>query len=164
MATPHNTLPIGTERKQSSGYVLIKNPEHPLAFKNGGRRGWVARHRLRYYEHVQGEEQRCHYCGYGPMPWQGHYTTAINIDHINEIKGDDRLDNLTAACFWCNLLKSGWPLTHDEHQESIKRYSHIPPHLRPTPIGVLVEAWGIGPVDVCHNLELLKMSRQEGMF
>ena len=53
---------------------------------------------------------------------------AFEIVHINEIKGDDRLDNLTTACSWCNVLKSGWPLTYAEHMHAIDTYAHIPPH------------------------------------
>jgi hypothetical protein len=163
MPTPTNALPIGTER-ENNGYVLVKQPDHPLAFQNSGRRGWVPRHRLRYYDHVQGEEQRCHYCGYGPLPWQGHYRLAINIDHINETKGDDRLENLRPSCFWCNLLKSGYPLTHDEHQAAIQRWKHHHPNDRPSPMTILVEEWGIGVIDIYHNLELVKAQQGEGMF
>lgn len=163
MAKPPNSLPIGTQRPKKNGYWEIKAPHHPLAYSGNGRSGWVIRHRMMWYDHVQGEEQHCHYCGYGPLPWRGDWRTAINIDHINEIKGDDRIENLRPSCSWCNLLKSGWPLTYDEHLEAIQKWGHIKPERRPSALAVLVEAWGISYSDVYYNLSLQRTD-EEGMF
>jgi len=155
----HNALPVGTERQESDGYWSIKQPDHPLAYTNNGRRGWVKRHRMVLFDHVNGQEQTCVYCNYGPLPWRGQYRTAINIDHFNEIKGDDRIENLHPSCYWCNLLKSGWPLTFEEHWRSINRYGHISPWDRPHPFEVLKEEWGIGHIDIAYNLELNRAQR-----
>lgn len=155
----HNAKPIGTQQQELDGYWIVKQPNHPLAYLANGRTGWVKRHRMIYFDHVNGEEQHCLYCGYGPLPWRGHYRTSINIDHFNEVKGDDRIENLLPACFWCNLFKSGWPLTFEEHWRAINRYAHIAPQNRPNPYDLLQEEWGIGGVDITYNLELNRQQR-----
>ena len=153
-------LPIGTIRQRDQrGYKTIKDPTHPLAATRGGNKGWVPHHRWLAYNHVNGQPQSCAYCGHGPMPWTGGTHHAINIDHINEIKGDDRLDNLTFACSWCNMFKSAWPLAYHEHMHAIDTYGHLPPQQRPTPMNVLIDQWMIPSNDILHNLQLNRESR-----
>jgi hypothetical protein len=153
-----NALPVGTERQESDGYWIVKQPDHPLAYATGGRKGWVFRHRMMLFDHVNGRQQRCVYCEYS-LPWQGGWKNSINVDHFNEIKGDDRIENLHPSCYWCNLLKSGWPLTFEEHWRAIQQYGHIAPVDRPRPHPLLGEEWGIGWIDVSHNLELNRAQR-----
>jgi len=156
----HNSKPVGTQQQEANGYWIVKQPDHPLAYNGNGRTGWVKRHRMMYFDHVNGEEQHCLYCGYGPLPWRGTWNTAINIDHFNEVKGDDRIENLLASCFWCNLFKAGWPLTFEEHQRAIHRYNHKHPSTRPTVVSILEEEWGLGCVDIHHNLRITREQRK----
>jgi hypothetical protein len=142
-------FPDGTIVHRAKGYQHIKAPGHPLADKGG----WLGYHRYLVYEHVAGKPQRCSYCNYGPLPWRGGFQQAIIVDHINDIKGDDRLDNLTIACNWCNLLKSTWPIGYHEHMEAIDDYAHLHPNDRPTTFAILVDAWGMSHNDVAYNLK-----------
>ena len=145
------SLPNGTINTiDKRGYQQIKDPTHPLQ-----RKGWVPYHRWIAYNAVNGEEQHCAFCNWGPMPWKGGYRQAVNIDHINEIKGDDRPDNLTFTCYWCNLLKSYWPLAYHEHMEAIDTYADTHPDDRPYPMTILTDAWGIGYADINHNINLM---------
>jgi hypothetical protein len=146
-------LPIGTIRPDN-GYFIVKLPDHPLAY-----RGWVKRHRLVYFEAVRGQEQYCILCDWGPLPWLGGWRYAINIDHVNEVKGDDRLENLQPLCYWCNLFKSGWPLTDTEHADAIEQWCDTHPAQRPNPSKLLIDMWGLGPADVHYNLELNRNTR-----
>lgn len=60
-------------RKTSAGYILVWEPSHP----NKALKGWVWEHRLVMEAHL------------------GRYlTTHEQVDHINEIKDDNRLENL----------------------------------------------------------------------
>jgi hypothetical protein len=78
--------------RQESGYVLISNPEHPLS----GSGGYVAEHRMVMYD-LQGEGPHpCFWCGKS-LTWK-----RINIDHLNEVKDDNRPENLVISCHRCN--------------------------------------------------------------
>ena len=146
----HRSLPNGTIRPHDKrGYLRIKDPTHPLADK----KGWVKHHRWVVYNHVNGEPQHCAYCGYGPLPWHGGSQHAINIDHINNTPGDDRIENLTSACGWCNTFKAQWPYAKPEHQQAIKQHQHTHPTQRPGILSILIEAWGIPWTDVVYNLQ-----------
>lgn len=147
------SLPVGTERTYADGYVWVKTPDHPLAHTTGGMRGWVRRHRQRLYDSCGGAPQKCVYCEYS-LEWRGQYQRCVNVDHFNEVKGDDRIENLFASCYWCNLLKSGWPLTFEEHWRAIHRFGHIEPWRRPDPSNVLIDEWGIDFNSVLLNLQL----------
>jgi len=148
-------LPEGTVRPYGN-YFVVKAPYHPVSFTNGGKKGWAPRHRKVFYDHVNGEPQKCVYCEYGPLPWRGDWRTAVNIDHFNEVKGDDRIENLLAACSWCNRFKSGWPLTSEEHWRAIYRYGHLAPWDRPEIYPILVEEWGLDFDSIYLNLEINK--------
>jgi hypothetical protein len=39
---------------------------------------------------------------------------VVNVDHLNDLPGDDRVENLEPACFWCNANRSWFPLVFDE--------------------------------------------------
>lgn len=142
-------LPNGTIRlRDQRGYKIIKEPDHPLATK-----GWVPHHRYVLYNQLGPEPQHCTYCGYGPLPWRGNYKHTINVDHINDTPGDDRPENLTASCYWCNLFKSAWHVAFDEHQQAITEHGTTHPAQRPYITRVLEHAWGIGQFDVWHLIK-----------
>lgn len=146
-------LPLGTERTDDRGYVWVKAPDHPLAHITGSRRGWVRRHRQRLYDSCNGAPQKCVYCEYH-LEWRGHFSRCINVDHFNEVKGDDRIENLFPSCYWCNLFKSGWPLTFEEHWRAIHRFAHLEPWVRPSMFTILIEEWGIDTNSVQLNLQI----------
>jgi len=143
-------LPNGTIRPlDERGYLRIKDSTHPLA-----RHGWVQHHRWVLYNYVNGTELHCNWCGYGPLPWRGGSQHAINVDHINNTPGDDRIDNLTAACGWCNRFRAFWPLAKDEHIEAINKYAELHPADRPTTYRILLDEWLIPINDIIYNLQL----------
>ena len=79
---------------QSAGYILIYDPDHKLAQKNG----YVYEHRKVMYE-IYGENTKdCELCG-KKTSWDL-YTT--HIDHINHDKSDNSPDNLRFLCNACN--------------------------------------------------------------
>ena len=99
----------GTGWLDARGYTRIYAPEHPLADAGG----IVPRHRMLLFEALgQPTTSACHWCGY-ELPWKTDRIPAfkhvINVDHLNDVKGDDRLENLAPACFWCNRNRKSAP-------------------------------------------------------
>jgi len=78
-----------------AGYVILIRQEHPLA-KQDGR---IAEHRLVAYEKHGGICPQCYWCGKA-LGWD----TAV-VDHLNEVKSDNRPDNLLVACNRCNRAR-----------------------------------------------------------
>lgn len=79
----------------SAGYMKVLKPDHPLADRNGT----VFEHRLVVYEQRRGEEPSCFWCDKA-LTWP-----ETVIDHLNEIKDDNRPENLVPACNDCNRAR-----------------------------------------------------------
>ena len=79
----------------SSGYRLRKAPGHPMARSNG----WAYEHRLVAFRKYGPGAQACHWCGIR-LGWP-----AIVVDHLNEVKTDNRPENLVVACTPCNRAR-----------------------------------------------------------
>jgi hypothetical protein len=79
----------------SVGYVLVRNPEHPLATSNGH----LGEHRLVAHEKHGGVCPPCHWCS-KPLVWD-----KAAVDHLNEVKDDNRPDNLVVSCNSCNRAR-----------------------------------------------------------
>ena len=77
------------------GYVKIFSPLHKLA----GKDGCVREHRLVMYREHRGLCQSCFWCGV-ELTWKD----AV-IDHLNEVKNDNRIGNLVTACSDCNRAR-----------------------------------------------------------
>lgn len=80
--------------RHSHGYVLEHAPHHPLATKRQKSR--IYQHRLRYYEAYGDGPFACHWCGC-EVGW-----SDMHVDHLNDVKSDNRLANLVASCAICN--------------------------------------------------------------
>lgn len=77
---------------RTNGYVVVKMPEHPLCQSSG----WIFEHRMVAYTKYGAGQQECHWCGIR-MPWD-----QMVVDHMNNVKSDNRPDNLVVTCNTCN--------------------------------------------------------------
>lgn len=79
----------------SGGYIIVRKPEHPLSDK-GGR---VYEHRFVFYEAYGEGPFKCHVCG-AQQTW-----ATMHIDHLNDNRADNKIENLAAACPVCNQAR-----------------------------------------------------------
>lgn len=85
---------------RSHGYVLERDPAHPLAMK-----GSVYQHRRVAYDHHGGTCPDCYWCGV-TLSW-----ASCHVDHLNGRKADNRPENLVVACAQCNRARGAfWPM------------------------------------------------------
>lgn len=78
----------------SAGYVVVRRPDHPLL---KGRQGQVEyEHRIVYYDAHGAGPFSCAHCG-KTIGW-----SDMHVDHLNDDKTDNRIDNLVASCPVCN--------------------------------------------------------------
>lgn len=75
----------------SHGYRLIQANGHPMA--KGFR---VYEHRVVYYDAHPSGPKPCRWCGC-ELTW-----VTLQVDHLNAIRDDNRIENLVAACGNCN--------------------------------------------------------------
>lgn len=63
------------------------------------------RSRFNYKKALIRDRYTCQYCGYSPSYCIGDFK-PITVDHIHPFKysGSNRLDNLVACCFECNVM------------------------------------------------------------
>lgn len=118
------------ELPSADGYWIRYGPDHPLA--DG--RGWVLRHRAVLYDSLGPGEHSCQVCGW-VLPWRcGSWACCINVDHMNELKGDDRVENLRVLCGWCNVNRGRFEDDSvDEWRSVVETYAEIEPWKRPFP-------------------------------
>ena len=82
--------------EHTHGYVLIPAAGHPMAVGYSH----AYEHRVVFFDAHGGGPHACHVCGK-----QG-VLADMDVDHLNEVKADNRLDNLKAACPKCNIERS----------------------------------------------------------
>jgi 5-methylcytosine-specific restriction endonuclease McrA len=88
------TLRPGPRRASatSNGYVRLIDHSHPLAND-----GSVTEHRKVLYDAIGAAPHSCFWCAAPLLTW-----AKIVVDHLNEVKTDNRRDNLVPACNDCN--------------------------------------------------------------
>jgi hypothetical protein len=79
--------------EHSHGYRLAHLPDHPLRRQSSPR---VYEHRAVFFEHHGKGPFNCHVCAVA-VTWDD-----MHVDHLNEDKSDNRIENLAAACEVCN--------------------------------------------------------------
>lgn len=80
----------------SQGYRLVKAKGHPRSLGLGR----AYEHRVVYTDaHGEGPF-KCHWCAI-EVTWE-----TMHVDHLNEDKTDNRVDNLVASCALCNMHRS----------------------------------------------------------
>jgi hypothetical protein len=102
-----------------AGYIKLLDREHPLADSNGH----VTEHRKVAYDKY-GDTVSCHWCG-KPLTWE-----RVCVDHLNEVKDDNRPDNLVAACNPCNRARGAMKpfiskLSDSKMSELIETFKHM---------------------------------------
>lgn len=85
----------------SHGYVCLFLPDHPLASS----RGDVYEHRAVLYKKYGENIPPCELCG-AITTWSSRNT---HVDHINEVKSDNRVENLRILCNSCNVRRANKP-------------------------------------------------------
>ena len=83
-------------RKTPNGYVQIFSKGHPMAMSDG----FAYQHRVVVYD-AGLFDGKCVICG-KEVSWK-----TMHIDHINEVRDDNRLENLRITCRSCNNKRGG---------------------------------------------------------
>lgn len=83
-----------------AGYVYISSPDHPLV----GKSGMAGEHRLLLYDKLGSGPQTCYWCA-SQVTWSG--DNPLVVDHLNDVKHDNRPENLVPSCNGCNRAR-GW--------------------------------------------------------
>ena len=84
----------------SSGYVLVREPSHPLATKDG----LVYEHRFVFYNKRGEGPFKCHWCG-REITWD-----CMDIDHLDDDRSNNDINNLVASCHKCNAKRGTWKM------------------------------------------------------
>lgn len=106
--------PRGTYRKITDhGYVTLLEAKHPMSGSNGV----VYEHRMVLYDAKGPGPHLCHWCGQ-LLGWK-----EIVVDHLNENKQDNRLENLVVACSPCNRARGALlPFVARMHDASFESF------------------------------------------
>lgn len=88
--------PYRTE--QSAGYVWVREPDHPLSDSGG----LVYEHRFVYYNHNGDGPFNCYWCD-KQITWD-----MMHIDHLDEEKQNNNIENIVASCPACNQRRGDW--------------------------------------------------------
>lgn len=96
--------------RHSQGYVLVYVPGHAMATKGHSH---AYQHRVVFYDAHGGGPFDCHVCG------KSGTLDDMHVDHLNEVKDDNRLDNLKPACPLCNQWRG------KTREQVARRGSHV---------------------------------------
>lgn len=82
----------GRSIERADGYVIIPAKGHPMALGESH----AYEHRVVFFDARGPGPHACHVCGEEGMLADQH------VDHLNEVRNDNRIENLNAACPGCN--------------------------------------------------------------
>lgn len=102
--------PARERLEHSEGYRLVYAPGHPMTTD---RHSHAYEHRVVFYDAHGPGPFNCHVCGTAGM------LASFDVDHLNEVRSDNRLANLSPACPDCNK----WRTT--SRSEAARRQAHI---------------------------------------
>jgi 5-methylcytosine-specific restriction endonuclease McrA len=89
-------------RTDASSYRSISRPDHPLAMTSGR----IYEHRMVLFDEVGEGSHPCHWCS-RIVTWMlpvGH-PDNLQVDHLNGVRNDNRLENLVVSCPNCNVRR-----------------------------------------------------------
>lgn len=102
----NGTYEIVRKRKErlynDKGYALIYAPNHPLSSS----KGYVYEHRKVFYDAYGDSKKSCEKCG---KDWGIFDVYRSHIDHIDEDKLNNSIDNLRPLCNACNTERGKKP-------------------------------------------------------
>ena len=80
-----------------SGYLMLYEPEHPLASKSGQ----VLEHRKVLYDDIGDGDHPCFHCG-RTVTWGASRPARLDVDHLDGNRQNNARSNLAPACPPCN--------------------------------------------------------------
>lgn len=84
------------KRLNAKGYVMRKEPSHPLAMSDG----WVYEHRMVLFAQYGQELPDCDLCG-APTNW-----ATCHVDHKDQTVDNNVISNLRPVCRGCNTSRT----------------------------------------------------------
>ena len=119
--------------EQSAGYVWLREPGHPLSDSGG----LVYEHRFVYYFHNGDGPFNCHWCG-KQITWD-----MMHIDHLDEDKQNNNIENIVASCPICNQRRGDWKKMAKAREKGQITYKGISkmPHEWAADIGISKSAF-----------------------
>jgi hypothetical protein len=89
----------------SQGYVIIQRKGHPVVTDA---HGWVYEHRVVLHDAIGPGWHPCHHCGM-QVSWELTYPRSLDalvVDHLDENKTNNTVENLVPSCAPCNFARS----------------------------------------------------------
>lgn len=100
------------QQRTPKAYVSLSVKGHPLANPVTGH---IYQHRYVYHAFHGDGPFKCHWCATA-ITWG-----SLHIDHLNEVKCDNRIENLVASCGPCNIRRGG-PKSKAKRDETVGRF------------------------------------------
>lgn len=98
-------------------YAKSNRRNHPL-----GRN--PTRHRVRLYDSIGPGTHPCHWCG-KPVAWEIAYPApgSLVVDHLDENKRNNAIENLVPACQPCNIGRTVSRLHAEGHYDQAREWT-----------------------------------------
>ncbi len=101
--------------KHTNGYIMEYLPSHPLWGETSGR---IYQHRRVFFDSFGKGPHLCHWCG-NALSW-----SDMDVDHLNAIKDDNRIENLVASCPACNINRARHKAAEASRSRAVHRFTH----------------------------------------